>query len=406
MTETHTCVPKRTNVRTRPDRPRSTARRSGRIGRPSQQADVAVTAAPITGPTHCSKRPVDDGLVVVVIPAHDEEHQIAEAIRSLHEQETPPDLIVVVADNCRDDTARIAEATGAVVIETVRNRHKKAGALNQALSLLLPELRDDDAVLVMDADSFLAPTFVAEAKRHLRDGVGGVGGVFTGRAGGGYVGMLQRNEYSRYARDVARLRGKVLVLTGTATLFSAKTLRHVVRARADGLLPGTAQVYDTRVLTEDNELTLALRHLGYRVVSPRGCRLTTEVMESWGDLYRQRLRWKRGAIENLRDYGLTRVTAAYWGRQLVTFLGIAVTFAFLLSLGWSLTLAGTVNIEPLWIAVTGIFVCERVVTVRARGPLQMALAAPLVFEMAFDVFLQVVHAKAIWDALTNREREW
>ena len=118
------------------------------------------------------------------------------------------------ADNCTDGTAREAEAAGAHVFETVGNTHKKAGALNQVLDLLLPELGDEDAVLVMDADSVLAPTFVAEAARHLRDGVGGVGGIFTGRSGGGFVGMLQRNEYARYARDVARLKGKVLVLTG------------------------------------------------------------------------------------------------------------------------------------------------------------------------------------------------
>ena len=214
----------------------------------------------------------------------------------------------------------------------------------------------------------LAPTFLAEAMRRLRDGVGGVGGVFTGRSGGGFVGMLQRNEYARYARDVARLKGKVLVLTGTATLFSARTLRHVVWARAEGLLPGgSAQVYDTNVLTEDNELTLALLHLGYKVISPKGCRLTTEVMTTWRDLYRQRLRWKRGAIENLRDYGLTRVTARYWGRQLFTFVGIVVTLAYLFTLGWSLALHGSIDPRPLWLAVTGIFVVERVVTVRARG---------------------------------------
>jgi hypothetical protein len=158
----------------------------------------------------------------------------------------------------------------------------------------------------------------------------------------------------------------VLVLTGTATLFSARTLRHVARARAAGVLPGSAaQVYDTKVLTEDNELTLALLHLGYGVISPKGCRLTTEVMESWRDLYRQRLRWKRGALENLRDYGLTRVTLSYWWRQLVTFVGVVVTATYLLSLAWSFAVEGAIHLHPLWLAVTGVFVAERVVTVRA-----------------------------------------
>jgi poly-beta-1,6-N-acetyl-D-glucosamine synthase len=242
-------------------------------------------------------------LIVALIPAHNESDQIENAIRSLDAQEASPDLIVVCADNCTDDTAVKAKRAGAFVFVTVRNEHKKAGALNQVLENVLPELWADDAILVMDADSILAPTFLVEATERLGDGIGGVGGVFTGRSGGGFVGMLQRNEYARYARDVARLKGKVLVLTGTATLFSVRTLRHVIWARQKGVLPGgAAQVYDTKVLTEDNELTLALLHLGYKVVSPRGCRLTTEVMESWRDLYRQRLRWKRGALENLRDY--------------------------------------------------------------------------------------------------------
>lgn len=379
---------------------------------PTGRADTALPVRPADQATpelavRATPRHAGRGIVVALIPAYNEEDSIGEALRHLHAQQSPPDLVIVCADNCTDRTGVRAAAQGAFVFETVDNVHKKAGALNQALDRVLPELADDDAILVMDADSFLDPTFVSEAQRHLRNDVGGVGGVFTGRDGGGYVGMLQRNEYARYARDVNRRKGKVLVLTGTATLFSVKTLRHVVRARADGLLPGdAAQVYDTKVLTEDNELTLALRHLGYKVTSPMGARLTTEVMESWGDLYRQRLRWKRGAIENLRDYGLTRVTITYWLRQLVTFLGITVTGAYLASVAWSLSVQNSVELKPIWLAVTAVFIVERIVTVRSRGPMQMALAGVLAVEMSFDIFLQGVHAKAIWDALTNSERRW
>jgi glycosyltransferase involved in cell wall biosynthesis len=144
--------------------------------------------------------PTGRGVVVALLPAHNEEDEIEAAICSLRQQKSSPDLIVVIADNCTDGTREKAEAAGAFVFETVGNVHKKAGALNQVLDLLLPKLRDEDAVLVMDADSRLAPTFLAEALRRLRNGVGGVGGVFTGRSGGGFVGMLQRNEYARYAR--------------------------------------------------------------------------------------------------------------------------------------------------------------------------------------------------------------
>ena len=43
----------------------------------------------------------------------------------------------------------------------------EAGALNQGLDSLLPELRHDDSVLVMDAGSILAPGFISEARRRL-----------------------------------------------------------------------------------------------------------------------------------------------------------------------------------------------------------------------------------------------
>jgi hypothetical protein len=36
----------------------------------------------------------------------------------------------------------------------------------------------------------------------------------------------------------------------------------------------------------------------------------------------------------------------------------------------------------------------------------MTLAGTLVVEMTFDIFLQAVHAKAIWDTLIGRERTW
>ena len=347
------------------------------------------------------------GQVIVLVPAHNEEHQIAATIESLLAQSLAPGQVVVVCDNCTDRTAEVAARYPVRVIETEANTHRKAGALNQALDEVLPGLDSADAMLVMDADSVLDPDFLLYAVVRLgRGDVSAVGGTFTGQPGGGLVGMFQRNEYARYARDVARLKGKVLVLTGTATVFRVGAMLDVIAARRDGRLPGgEGRVYDTRVLTEDNELTLALLHLGHRIVSPKPCRLTTEVMPTWQALAQQRLRWKRGALENLVDYGWTPVTRRYWGRQLMSFLGVVVTFAYLLSLAFA-ALLGTFTVAPVWLAVTLIFVTERIVTVRARGPVQMSLAALLVVEMVYDVFLQAVQARAFADAVLRRERTW
>ncbi|WP_242682166.1 glycosyltransferase family 2 protein [Herbiconiux sp. SYSU D00978] len=346
--------------------------------------------------------------IVALLPAHNEEDGIADAIRGLRNQTRPPDRIVVVADNCTDGTIAISLAEGAEIVETKGNRHKKAGALNQALEALLPTLADDDVVLVQDADSALDEGFLECAEGYLHDRrFGAIGGTFRGGEGAGFLGHLQRNEYARYGRDVRRLRGKCLVVTGTAATFRVKTLREIGSARVAGKLPPgdrRAGVYDTSVLTEDNELTFAIRHLGYEVLSPAGCTLVTEVMETWSDLWKQRLRWKRGAVENCFQYGLTRVTWPYWGRQLLTLLGVLVTFVYLGTLLWA-GLTGSFTLQPFWLAVSLIFVVERVVTVRDRGWRHM-LAAAVMYELLLDLFLQFVHAKAYFDALTGRQRNW
>jgi cellulose synthase/poly-beta-1,6-N-acetylglucosamine synthase-like glycosyltransferase len=346
------------------------------------------------------------GQVLVLMPAHNEADCIAVTLRSLNSQSRRPDRIVVIADNCSDDTAAIAAAHGAEVFSTVDNAHKKAGALNQMLDQLLPVLDPADAVLVMDADSELDSTWIEAAEARLDTGYAACGGVFTGRRGGGLVGMFQRNEFARYRRDVRRMQGKTLVLTGTATLFRASTLLEVVEARRSGRLPGEPHVYDVKVLTEDNELTLALLHLGHQIVAPAECHLTTEVMETWGDLHRQRLRWKRGAVENLFQYGLTRYTLKYWGRQLLSATGLLVSFAYLATLIGTLAVTGTLHVHPVWMAITGIFVLEQAITVRDRGWKMSLLAATLVVEMPYDFFLQATHARALWNALRKSEGRW
>lgn len=346
------------------------------------------------------------GHVVVLVPAHNEQNCIAGTLRSLKQQTRRPDRVIVVADNCTDDTATIALECGAEVFTTVANSRKKAGALNQVLESLLPTLAGDDAVLVMDADSELDARWVESAQSRLDDGYSACGGVFTGRDGGGFVAMFQRNEYARYRRDVGRRNGKTLVLTGTATLFKVSVLKDVIEARGSGKLPGQPHVYDVKVLTEDNELTLALLHLGHKIIAPAECHLTTEVMETWGDLHRQRLRWKRGALENLFDYGLTRHTAQYWGRQVMSALGLFVTFAFLSTLVGSVLLTGTVHLHPLWLAVTVIFAVEQAVTVRDRGWKMVLLGALLIVEMPYDFFLQAAQARALWAALRKSEGRW
>jgi len=346
--------------------------------------------------------------ISVLIPAHNELFGVADTIESVLAQSLCPDEIIVITDNCTDATGLLASSYGVEVFRTVNNINKKAGALNQWFDVNLDLLAPDDLVMVMDADSVLDHAFIETACGYIEQGYDACGGVFSGKPGGGFVGALQRNEYARYGRDVERVGGRTLVLTGTATVFTARCLTTVLEARRDGRLPSapTAQVYDVEADTEDNELTFALLHTGHKIIAPAECRLQTEVMESWGDLLRQRYRWKRGAIENNVNYGFNRITAKYWGLQVWGLLGVIVTAVYLATLAHSLLISRTFNFGWIWAVVTVIFAVERIVTVRQRGIKQQLVAGVLFIEMPYDLFLQAVHLKAIGGALLRTKTTW
>jgi len=357
-------------------------------------------------------RGVGSGRIVVLVPAHNEEGLIAETLQSLAAQTRPADEVIVVADRCTDRTVQISAAHGAKVVESVGNTQAKAGALNQVLVQLLPRLSDDDAVLVMDSDTSLTPEFIARATRRLYEEqpdsapVGGVGAVFFGYPLRGLVCHVQDNEYVRYARELHRRHSRADVLTGTASLYPVKALRHVRRARAAGELPRGEDVYDVESLTEDNELTLALKHLGYRCVSPCACIVGTEVMPTWSRLYYQRLRWQRGALENLKAYGFTRVLLPYTFRQMLTYMSVAFVPFFLTVLLYTTLTKGFPGVPSFWLAVTGIAAFERVWAAKSGGWKALVLAGAIVPEVLFDQFLNFVYAKALVDVLSGSAATW
>ena len=152
-------------------------------------------------------------------------------------------------------------------------------------------------------------------------------------------------------------------------------------------------------------LTLALKTLGWRLVSPSVCRVTTDVMGSWRDLWNQRMRWQRGALEDLRCYGLTRVTARYWLQQVGMAVGVLALQLYLLVTIATLAL-GHLRAQPFWMAVGAVFLLERLVTVWSGGPRGRLIACPLVVELGYDMFLQAVFVRVLFDIASRRKANW
>jgi cellulose synthase/poly-beta-1,6-N-acetylglucosamine synthase-like glycosyltransferase len=353
--------------------------------------------------------------VVAIIPSYNEEDSIRRTIQSLRSQTIRVDEIIVLADNCDDYTVTFALSAGVSVVETVDNGDGKSGALNFLLDELLALMNPEDCVFVMDADTVLTEKFMEVALETLthpsKKPIGGVGGIFLeDDFPWSLVRQLQANEYTRYRRRLSRRRGHALVLTGTGTLFRAGVLMEVKEGRGVGTLPDlgkTLGVYDTSALTEDNELTLCIKQLGYRVISPKECTVKTAMMPSWGALYKQRTRWQRGALENLIAHGLDRHTLPYGLRQSFTYLGASMPPAYLFALSISLARnEGPTFLKPIWLLVGLIYVLEQTFSVRRGGWKAVVVSLTVLPEMFLNVFLNWVYVVSFFGALFWTSEVW
>lgn len=202
------------------------------------------------------------------------------------------------------------------------------------------------------------------------------------------------------------------MITGTGSVFSVGALRAVVDGRRNGTLPdlgGTGGVYDTSALTEDNELTLCLKALHYRTVSPAECLVFTEIMPTCETLYQQRRRWQRGAIENLLAHGLHAYTLSYITKQALTYLGVLFVPFYFVTLFVAITSAvggGVDAFVPFWVLVAVTYVVEQTWSVRRGGWRATLLSITVLPELLFNLFLNTVYTFAIIAALFGTSEQW
>lgn len=93
----------------------------------------------------------EETTVAVLIPAHNEAQGIGQTLEGLLPCLRSQDTLLVVADNCTDETAAVARAAGARVVERFSNDQRGKGyALDYGLNQL--QLNPPDVVILMDAD--------------------------------------------------------------------------------------------------------------------------------------------------------------------------------------------------------------------------------------------------------------
>jgi poly-beta-1,6-N-acetyl-D-glucosamine synthase len=278
--------------------------------------------------------------IVAIVPAHNEQASIAAGIMALLAQTRPLDEIVIVCDNCTDDTVRIARQFPVTVLETSGNTHRKSGALNLAWR---ERARLADLVVCSDADTALPPHAVTDWEQEFADSprLGGSSSqpVMTGSS---FLSRIQRAEFTKSA-TIGLRRGSTSVISGTGCAFRNDALRAVSRlpSQADG--PWS---YDSAV--EDFYLTYRLRQLRWLcIVSPTVYCLTGS-MKTVKALWHQRIKWQAGTVHDLIRFGFNRLTWREWLQQALGAMCIVFWFLWL-TVNISAAVTGELKVSWTWL---------------------------------------------------------
>ena len=97
--------------------------------------------------------------IAIVVPAHNEAGVIEKTLSSLLPQLTTKDKVIVIADNCSDNTAEIAKNMGANAIERFSETHRGKG---YALDFAIQNLKQQppEIIIIVDADCVVSTNLV------------------------------------------------------------------------------------------------------------------------------------------------------------------------------------------------------------------------------------------------------
>lgn len=246
-------------------------------------------------------------LISILVPAYNEQENIAAAIESLITLDYPNYEVLIVDDGSTDETLKMAQKyDGNHGNCCVRVLHKsnegKWSALNYGFGRSLSEL-----VLCVDADSILSRDALQAMAAHMTDpGVAGVAGQVCVRNRDKLLTRLQGMEYI-LANGALRMAqadsSTVLVVPGPIGMFRRTALEEVELRldNADGSVISKGP-FQSDTFAEDFDLSLSVLSLGGRIVYEPMAISYTRAPDTPLSLMNQRYRWCRGSLQTLRKY--------------------------------------------------------------------------------------------------------
>jgi Glycosyltransferases, probably involved in cell wall biogenesis len=178
----------------------------------------------------------------VVIPVHNKRNEVQKVLAGVFNQSIRPDHVIVVDDKSDDGSAEIVESLGyPLKLVRLEKNIGKANAINEALAKYV----EDPLVMILDADTILAPDYAERVMEGFSKNVVGVSGRVLSASTNSACQKSRVVEYlfgQRVLKAFQARIGGMWVLTGCATMWNTKWLKET------GGMPNNT-------LVEDLELT-------------------------------------------------------------------------------------------------------------------------------------------------------
>jgi cellulose synthase/poly-beta-1,6-N-acetylglucosamine synthase-like glycosyltransferase len=234
-------------------------------------------------------RRANDVRFLVLVPAHNEARVIGRCLEAIYTDARPADQVLVVADRCTDETAAIARRFGASVLERGQGEEPGRAAARQA-GLDHARGLAWDAVVMLDADSVIAPGFFDAFERALDPEV---------------EAAQARSESERGRTMASEASLAAFALQGITLQRGRDRLGFSARLRGTGMAIRRPLALKHRFRApagEDLAFTLDLLLDGVVCRHVDDARLRSQGEDAWGSFGTQKVRYEAGRMAAARAY--------------------------------------------------------------------------------------------------------